>query len=318
MFSVETSTLLATASLLTRSEETIQSPADTMEKPTESTITDTERARTPERQKKTPGTIGRGKHTEQSNTIMGDQSMPDNLDYDAQTPGGGNVPRTKPTPSRPRRPATPGPSQKGAYPVLSRQEAAPKSSSDSFTTPQKQIKPAKHSPTAELGTTNKEQMYRECVKNDILDDKEAAEQAPKPMKTERKTALDGKIDQYLKDLERGNPNSRLRQGQSDSVLSPDGSEAVEKEQVVAEDARGPAGEGPTGLGYPLHLAPRGGTSDEYQIDDGMTAVRVPDPYRFLEDPESAETRAWATAQNALTRKFFEQCESKAKIEEKLA
>jgi prolyl oligopeptidase len=47
------------------------------------------------------------------------------------------------------------------------------------------------------------------------------------------------------------------------------------------------------LRYPS--APRGGVIDDYH------GTPVPDPYRWLEDPYSAATRAWIDAQNALTR-----------------
>ena len=40
-----------------------------------------------------------------------------------------------------------------------------------------------------------------------------------------------------------------------------------------------------GLHYPLNLAPKGDDFDFFQKSDG-TKVRVSDPYRFLEDPDS--------------------------------
>src|SRR5215510_6382246 len=47
-----------------------------------------------------------------------------------------------------------------------------------------------------------------------------------------------------------------------------------------------------GLNYPA--ARRGETADLYH------GTRVPDPYRWLEDPDAPETRAWVGAQNELT------------------
>ena len=40
--------------------------------------------------------------------------------------------------------------------------------------------------------------------------------------------------------------------------------------------------------------------------DDFWGTRVPDPYRWLEDPESADTRAWVDAQNRVTNSHLEQ------------
>jgi prolyl oligopeptidase len=49
--------------------------------------------------------------------------------------------------------------------------------------------------------------------------------------------------------------------------------------------------------YPL--SPRSEVVDTYH------GVRVPDPYRWLEEPESPQTREWVAAQNALTRSVLD-------------
>ena len=47
--------------------------------------------------------------------------------------------------------------------------------------------------------------------------------------------------------------------------------------------------------YPVETAPRGDTVFEYPSAHGNATVRVPDPYNFLEDPDSEATKAWVTA-----------------------
>lgn len=42
-----------------------------------------------------------------------------------------------------------------------------------------------------------------------------------------------------------------------------------------------------------------------------------DAYRFLEDPDSAETKAWVKGQNEVTKKVLDTCELRDKLNEKL-
>ena len=53
-----------------------------------------------------------------------------------------------------------------------------------------------------------------------------------------------------------------------------------------------------------------------QIDD-YHGTKVADPYRWLENPDSAESRAWIEAQNKLTFGFLEQIPARAQIKERL-
>ncbi|HEX6862151.1 MAG TPA: prolyl oligopeptidase family serine peptidase, partial [Thermoanaerobaculia bacterium] len=53
-----------------------------------------------------------------------------------------------------------------------------------------------------------------------------------------------------------------------------------------------------------------------QVDD-YHGVQVPDPYRWLEDPDSAETRAWVEAQNKVTSAYLEAIPEREAIRNRL-
>lgn len=53
-----------------------------------------------------------------------------------------------------------------------------------------------------------------------------------------------------------------------------------------------------------------------QVDD-FHGVKVADPYRWLEDLDSADTRAWVDAQNRLTFGYLEQIPQRARIKDRL-
>ena len=46
--------------------------------------------------------------------------------------------------------------------------------------------------------------------------------------------------------------------------------------------------------------------DDYQSTDAGVPTKVTDPYRWLEDAHSSETRAFIAAQNAYTAQYFSQ------------
>jgi prolyl oligopeptidase len=52
------------------------------------------------------------------------------------------------------------------------------------------------------------------------------------------------------------------------------------------------------------------------IDD-YHGRKIADPYRWLEEPDSAETKAWVTAQNAATEAYLSEIPARAKIRERL-
>jgi prolyl oligopeptidase len=58
------------------------------------------------------------------------------------------------------------------------------------------------------------------------------------------------------------------------------------------------------------------TRQEVVIDD-YHGTKVPDPYRWLEDDNAAETKAWVEAQNKVTHAFLDGIPQRAKIRERL-
>jgi prolyl oligopeptidase len=58
-------------------------------------------------------------------------------------------------------------------------------------------------------------------------------------------------------------------------------------------------------------------SPRLDVVDVLHGVEVPDPYRWLEDPGSEETRAWIEAQNALTFDYLGQIPAREQIRERI-
>src|ERR1700741_4786844 len=63
--------------------------------------------------------------------------------------------------------------------------------------------------------------------------------------------------------------------------------------------------GAQGLDYP-------DTRKTDQVDD-LHGVKVADPYRWLEDDDSADVKAWTDAQNARTRGYVDAIPGRAKV-----
>ncbi len=46
-------------------------------------------------------------------------------------------------------------------------------------------------------------------------------------------------------------------------------------------------------------------------------IKIADPYRFLEDPDSEETKQFVDEQNKVTNAFLEKCQYRSKIQERI-
>jgi len=88
-----------------------------------------------------------------------------------------------------------------------------------------------------------------------------------------------------------------------NVKSPDGDFEFKIEINVPDAKSNDAGDF-SKIKYPEELAPRGHYESKYLRADGKTAVHVRDPYRFLENPDSEETKRWVRAENELSSKFL--------------
>src|SRR5436189_4830855 len=92
-----------------------------------------------------------------------------------------------------------------------------------------------------------------------------------------------------------------RQATPGGAMTPVAAPALPAASALAESA--------PGLRYPD--APRGQQQDLYH------GVSVPDPYRWLEDMDSPETRRWITAENALTAEQLAKMNARAPLERRL-
>ena len=75
------------------------------------------------------------------------------------------------------------------------------------------------------------------------------------------------------------------------------------------EAATPAGEAKHGFNYPK--AAKGNVVDDYH------GTKVADPYRWLEDPDSEETKAWVTAENEITNAYLKAIPSREPIQKRI-
>ena len=66
-----------------------------------------------------------------------------------------------------------------------------------------------------------------------------------------------------------------------------------------------------------HARPSYPEARRAEVVDDYHGTKVGDPYRWLEDPDSAETRAWVTAENALTFAYLAEIPQRDRIRARL-
>src|SRR3989442_350985 len=60
------------------------------------------------------------------------------------------------------------------------------------------------------------------------------------------------------------------------------------------------------------------TARKSDVVDDYHGTRVPDPYRWLEDPDSPESRAWIEAQNRLTEAYLAAIPARTTIRDRIS
>jgi len=90
--------------------------------------------------------------------------------------------------------------------------------------------------------------------------------------------------------------------------------SVAARSASAQPATQPAAQPAVSKAAPMYVYPQARKAD--QVDD-YHGVKVADPYRWLEDPDSAESRAWIDAQNVMTQNYLGSVAVRPAIEKRI-